>query len=144
MCRVDQWSKLVFQLNAENSNPILKGIYFTCCLKEILKMEEFCADLMNIFAFICSWNLGSSFGDSVVWRAIILDLDFRNTGFWYKINAQNSIKAPNMKFFHIQFCFKRLEREFKSNLCTFSIINAVEIQGRRNMQEGFGYCKHIQ
>ena len=27
ICRVDQWSKLVFQLNAENPNPILKGIF---------------------------------------------------------------------------------------------------------------------
>ena len=26
--RVDQWSKMVFQLSVENSNPILKGIYY--------------------------------------------------------------------------------------------------------------------
>ena len=26
ICRVDQWSKLVFNLNAQNSKPILRGI----------------------------------------------------------------------------------------------------------------------
>ena len=31
MYRVDQWSKLILQLNAQFSNPILKGVYYVCC-----------------------------------------------------------------------------------------------------------------
>ena len=51
MPRVDQLSELAFQLNAENSNPILKGIYY---IRKYL--EQFIGSDHSSFSTIKSFN----------------------------------------------------------------------------------------